>query len=99
MNWYYAEAGQQVGPIAEEELVRLAESGKIQEDTLVWHEGLANWQVYGYVKPRPLSAPPVLPSPPPVSLRANEVVCVECGKVVLQENALSYGGEWGCATR
>ena len=52
-----------MGPIAEEELLRLADSGKIQSDTLVWHEGLAAWQVYGYVKPEPAVRPPTLSGP------------------------------------
>jgi len=63
VNWYYAEAGRQVGPIAEEELLRLADSGKIQADTLVWHEGMAAWQVYGYAKPEPAVRPPTLSAP------------------------------------
>src|SRR5947209_5282945 len=90
MNWYYAEGGQQAGPVSEEELLRLAESGRVQSDTLVWNEGLANWQPYSYVKPRPVVLPPV-------QVADNEAVCVECGKVVLRDNAVSYGGSWVCA--
>src|SRR5689334_19125494 len=84
MNWYYAEAGQQVGPVTEEELLRLAESGRVQADTLVWHEGLANWQVYDSVRPRPPGLPPQPPNTPmapSVPPREHEVVCVECGKI------------------
>jgi len=98
MNWYYAEAGQQVGPVAEEELLRLVETGRIRSDTLVWHEGLANWQPYGELKPGPgplpESAAPPVAGPAPAG---NEVACVECGKIVSQEEAISYGGNWVCA--
>src|SRR5213594_1867416 len=85
MNWYYAEAGKQAGPITEEELLRLADSGRIQADTLVWHEGLANWQVYGYVKPTPAGRPPVLPraqphviSPRSAATRNQILSCPKC---------------------
>src|SRR5437588_2860978 len=100
MTWYYAEAGKQVGPITEEELLRLAETGKIASDTLVWHEGLPNWQVYGYAKPTPVGAMPPPPVPPPtpsIPLGVNETVCVECGKVVPVDEAISYGGASVCA--
>ncbi|CAK6688863.1 RDD family protein [Synechococcus sp. BA-124 BA4] len=60
--WYYHEAGQQKGPIAEEAFVKLFESGVLSADTLVWTESLKDWQqartVEGLV-------PPALSLPPP----------------------------------
>jgi uncharacterized RDD family membrane protein YckC len=50
MNWYYAEGDQQKGPITEEELVSLAQSGRVRDDTLVWHEGMADWQPFQAVR-------------------------------------------------
>src|SRR2546423_319017 len=100
MTWYYAEAGRQVGPVTEEELLRLAESGSIRDDTLVWHEGLANWQSYGYVKPAPVGPvgpPPVFPPAPAFPVGVNEVVCIECGKIVSRDEAIAYAGNWVCA--
>ena len=97
MNWYYAEAGQQLGPITEEELLRLAESGKIRSDTLVWREGMANWEVYDYVKPTRAASASGLSAVPPQVIGQNEAVCVECGRIVSQENAIAYGGNWVCA--
>ena len=41
MKWYYAAAGNQVGPIDETELNRLVTQGTVRADTLVWHDGLA----------------------------------------------------------
>src|SRR2546426_1527287 len=95
MNWYYAEGAQQAGPVSEEELLRLVASGKIRSDTLVWHEGLANWQPYGQL--RPGGAVSSGTGLPPMQLPENEVVCVECGRIVSKENALAYGGGWVCA--
>jgi uncharacterized RDD family membrane protein YckC len=101
MNWYYADGGKQAGPIDDAELARLVGMGKVQADTLVWHEGLANWRPYGEVassNPTSLSAaPPVLGIPSAAPPAAGEVVCVECGKIFSKENAISYGSVWVCA--
>ena len=51
MNWYYVSAGQQAGPVEEAQLEDLFRTGKIQAETLVWKEGMANWQPYREVKP------------------------------------------------
>ncbi len=49
MNWYYANAGQQAGPISEADLQGLVRAGTVKADTLVWREGMANWQPYATV--------------------------------------------------
>ncbi|MCI0537627.1 MAG: RDD family protein [Verrucomicrobiales bacterium] len=49
MNWYYANAGQQVGPISEADFDGLVRAGTVKADTLVWREGMANWQSFGTV--------------------------------------------------
>jgi uncharacterized RDD family membrane protein YckC len=56
MKWYYAEAGNQVGPIEEPELNRLVTLGTVRADTLVWHEGLASWQPLSVVRGMPAAA-------------------------------------------
>ena len=50
MNWYYSDAGRQVGPIDETELNRQVTLGAVRSDTLVWHEGLTSWQPLGVVR-------------------------------------------------
>ena len=47
MDWYYAVEGRQVGPIPEAEFSRLVAGGMITPDTLVWRQGMAQWQTYG----------------------------------------------------
>lgn len=64
MNWYYAEGTQQLGPVTEAEFQQLVASGKITEATLVWRDGMANWQPYGQVRGGSASVPPVTPPPP-----------------------------------
>ena len=63
MNWYYAEAGEQRGPITDAELRDLAKAGAVRDGTLVWREGMASWQPYGQVK-GPTGAPPMIKIPP-----------------------------------
>lgn len=47
-NWYYADAQRQrQGPLAAEELIQRFRQGHLQLDTLVWREGLGEWQPLG----------------------------------------------------
>ena len=49
MDWYYVAEGQQAGPVSEEDLQALLNSGTITAETLVWNEGMDNWTAYGSV--------------------------------------------------
>src|SRR5712692_6449539 len=87
MNWYYVDAGQQAGPISEDELGSLAGSGKIQPDTLVWREGMASWLPYSQAKQGgSLNAPPVIPAGPGVAIETSAVGVASMG--------MAYGGFW-----
>ncbi len=101
MNWHYVKAGQSVGPVSETDLQNLARAGEIQPDTLVWHEGLANWQRAVELQPglwasTPLGAAAVGSAPPVVAPSTGEVVCAECGKIISRENAIQYSSTWVC---
>lgn len=64
--WFYEYQGGRVGPVAEEEVKRLAASGKIGSDTLVWQEGFGpTWRRLGEcdIVPAPPSLPPDLKRP------------------------------------
>jgi uncharacterized RDD family membrane protein YckC len=85
MNWYYVDAGQQAGPISEDELATLAGSGKLQADTLVWREGMASWLPYSQAKPGgSLNAPPVISGGPGVAIETPAVGVA----------SMEYGGFW-----
>jgi uncharacterized RDD family membrane protein YckC len=44
-NWYYADAERQrQGPLSAEELTQRFHQGRLRLDTLVWRDGLAEWQ-------------------------------------------------------
>jgi hypothetical protein len=101
MNWYYVEQGQQCGPVDDTQLEALRTTGRIQSETLIWCEGMANWQAYGEVKPAPLrlaGAPPVaVADAPPVVLASGEVACSECGRYFPPSEVIAYGDRRVCA--
>lgn len=59
MNWFYVNNGQQAGPVDDAQLAELVAAGKIQPDTLIWREGMGNWQPYRTQFPQPATAPGV----------------------------------------
>ncbi len=67
MQWYYTVQGQRQGPVDDAGLEDLVRQGVVRDDTYVWREGLAEWQLYGAMKPKPAPAPvaPPRPSEPP----------------------------------
>ncbi len=52
MHWYYADEGVQVGPLTETEFEDLVRIGKITDETIVWRDGLSEWQPYGRIRTR-----------------------------------------------
>jgi len=62
MNWYYAVGSQQQGPVTEDQLHALAKDGVVTGDTLVWRDGMANWQPY-----RTVGGPATVPAPAPAT--------------------------------
>lgn len=98
MAWYYAEAGQQAGPVDDAQLEQLVQSGRIQPSTLVWREGMANWQPYNQVRPgsHAAGATTMLAEPPVTG--PGQVVCAECGGVFNAQDTIAYGNARVCAS-
>jgi TM2 domain-containing membrane protein YozV len=42
-QWFYAQAGNQFGPVAWSELRQIADSGQLQSSDLVWAHGMGSW--------------------------------------------------------
>lgn len=59
IEWYYAEEDQQVGPVTSSEIKRLAQSGRLKPDDLVWRDGMEMWMpartVQGLFDGKPLA--------------------------------------------
>ncbi|MFW6286674.1 MAG: GYF domain-containing protein [Candidatus Sumerlaeota bacterium] len=56
MDWYYAQDGEQKGPVEEYELRQMHDAGQIQDQTLVWAEGMAEWKPYSAAVEKPAGA-------------------------------------------
>lgn len=102
MNWHYAEQGQQIGPVDDAQLAELVRIGKVNADTLVWRDGLADWMPYGQVgsgltsveaKPNPLESAPTSPAGNPT-----EAACSECGKLFPVDEMIRHGNARICAS-
>jgi hypothetical protein len=63
MNWFYSEGGAQKGPVDDAAFRALVANGTIRPDSLVWHEGMADWQPLSAAEPG--LAPQVVPPPTP----------------------------------
>jgi len=90
MKWYYADGGRQVGPVEESALDDLVRAGSVRDDTLVWHEGMANWQPHGTVRgPRPAAPMP--------AAGAETRFCSECGRPFPAAELVMVGNASVCA--
>jgi uncharacterized RDD family membrane protein YckC len=98
MEWYYAQNNQQKGPVSEVELAGLITSGVVNDQTLTWHEGMANWQTYGEVRMGLITpSAPSLQSQPEATLGADQSLCAECGRVFPKDQTIQFGTAWVCA--
>jgi uncharacterized RDD family membrane protein YckC len=99
MAWYYAESGQQAGPVDDGQFEQLVQAGKILPETLVWREGMANWQPYNQVRSPRLSSssPPVAAGGAATATAVGQAVCAECGGVFDLQDTIAYGNARVCA--
>lgn len=109
MKWYYAKDGQQMGPIEDSELASLVTSRVIGATTLVWCEGMTQWQPYQEVwrtgmpdwrldapslaAPEASAAPPSQSSP---DVAPGTAACAECRQVFPADQLRPVGGKSVC---
>ncbi len=92
--WYYASEDRQMGPIPEPELDRLVASGEILPYTLVWHEGMPEWQTYSSLR----SETAVSKAGSDSSAIPGVVgMCSQCEEVELHSEMVRFGEKWVCA--
>jgi uncharacterized RDD family membrane protein YckC len=80
-----------MGPVSEAEFETLVQNGTIRADTLVWREGMPNWQAYGQV---------FATARAPVGAGVDstgQVVCNECGRIFAREDVVQLDNAWVCA--
>lgn len=87
MNWYYALGADRKGPVGDEEFQRLVQQGTVTPATLVWRDGMANWQPHGASTPTTL----------PASAALGAAACASCGRTVPESEIFSLSGLRYCA--
>ena len=100
MIWYYVQNGAQAGPVDEAQLLELARAGTVQSETLVWKEGMANWEPYRVVRggPPPLVSPaPSGPAPQISQPTPGGRACAQCGLVFPDTEVVPLAGAYVCA--
>jgi len=90
MNWYYVLNNEKQGPLADSEFEGLVRSGAITETTLVWREGLTNWQPYQELA----LLSPSLPHAKPGRIGG---LCAECGGTFSLDELTRLGNSYVCA--
>lgn len=98
MNWYYAEDNERRGPVDDAAFATLVSSGTIKPDTLVWNEGMTNWEPYSTVRASVAQAASVT-APVITAGRATGggVVCSQCGQTFPPDEVITYEGRTVCA--
>lgn len=61
MTYYYTSNNKQIGPVSEEDIIKLYNSGSINRDTLIWANGWEEWKKLGQTEINK-QLPPPLPS-------------------------------------
>lgn len=98
MSWYYADGGQQRGPVTDDELSALLAAGAITADTLVWREGLPGWEPLSKARPveavpTPMTGPVAAPSAP----ADGSARCAVCGQAFPAGDLVEIAGTRACA--
>lgn len=88
MSWYYASAGKQIGPVTDADIDFLVREGVIQPATLVWREGMADWQPWSSVAST-RATPAQIPVEP--SAAPGMVTCIECRRQVPAVETMRIG--------
>lgn len=97
MPWYYADNGKQTGPFTDEQFHSLISSGAVGAETLVWRDGMANWQPYSQVAPPPAAGPmPPIAGPAEPAIPGG-VVCSECGLTFSPDQVIQIANKNVCA--
>lgn len=87
MAWHYAEGGQRVGPLSDEQFQAAVAQGKVNGTTLVWRDGMKDWAPFATTGFGQMSAGPA---------RGGFVACAECGRSFPADEVIAYAGKHVC---
>ncbi|MDT8390517.1 MAG: RDD family protein [Lentisphaeria bacterium] len=97
MEWFYAKDGETVGPFTEEQFGNMKRNGVIFDDTLVWREGMAEWQALSVAGPEIAHLSTAGTDDSNGGTADRTPACCECGKHFPVEDMIDYEGQWVCA--
>src|SRR5713101_7508261 len=92
-NWYYASEDRRMGPIPESELESLVLAGVIEPTTLVWREGMGQWQTYSSVR----NGHVITASNSEDEVPGVVGLCSQCEEAQLHSEMVRFGTDWVCA--
>ena len=75
MEWYYANSNNPMGPLSDQEFQSLVAVGTITLSTLVWHQGMHNWQPYSHLSSQGLNPG----EEPTTAEKPLTAACFRCG--------------------
>ena len=87
MSWYYAVGQDKQGPVSEEDLNQLVQQGTVTNETLVWQDGMADWQPYGQA----------IAAASGGGTGAAGIICAECGNQFSFDDVIRFGDQYVCA--
>lgn len=86
MEWYYAAAGERVGPISDADFRALCATGQLGPENLVWRAGMPDWQPLGLLQNSAPASPTAAPN-----------ICTECGIEFPPGDLLAFQSARVCA--
>jgi uncharacterized RDD family membrane protein YckC len=96
MQWYYALNNQRQGPVTQAEFDKLVSDGIVKTDTLVWRQGMAEWQPYAKVAATSGGVVPPIAAGGAVAAEATDdtAICAASGKRYPKREMIQYEGKW-----
>ena len=93
-NYHYVVNGQSNGPVTIEQIDDLVKTGSLGSDTLIWSDGMPEWQRYSAVRGGSTGATrTALASAPPI---AGAMVCSVCNQSYPADQVIRYGPSLVC---
>lgn len=93
MSWYYAVGQEQRGPVEASEIQKLRTEGTIQDDSLVWKEGMANWVPFREANLGE-AAGAGAGAGVPAGEQGDVATCAFSGKVMPRSQMIQYGDSY-----
>jgi hypothetical protein len=98
--WYYSLNNQPVGPVSDETIQSLVQNGTVSRQTLVWKEGMGNWQTIdltelaAFFPPVPVAPQQAIVPPPTITAQTAQPYMPQVKSAAQQIKELNYLFTW-----